>query len=157
MASKGSSGAVAGLALLALALGASTACQYNALEGSIDSDLSIDFSSVKLLKQDHYLLIEYLRESKQGTEKVLKVVVETNHLALPDSGSFDLQEQLFLDHVELQRSTFVGDTFPDLDRGSLHFEPIEFRHAGYAHGNFDFFFVNTRRLKGWFDGTIEEI
>jgi len=157
MSNSCSRGVGAGRWLLALSFGVLTACQYNALEGSIDSDLSIDFTALKLIKQDHYLLIEYLRESKQGTEKVCKAVIETNHLDLPDSGSFDLDVQLFRDHVVLQRSTFVGDTFPDIDRGTMHFEPIEFRHAGYAHGSFDIFFVNTRRLKGWFDGIVEEI
>jgi hypothetical protein len=133
------------------------ACPYSALEGSIDSDLSLAFTSSQLRKQDDYLLIEYLRESKAGTEKVCKVVVETRDLDLPGSGPFDLAEQRFLDHVELQRSTFDGDTFPAIDRGTLHFESIEFRHGGYARGSFDIFFVNTRRLEGWFDGIIKEI
>lgn len=143
--------------LCVLALGMLAACQYNALEGSIDSELGLDFTSLQLRKQDHFLLIEYLRESKQGTEKVCKVVIETNHLDLPASGTFDLSEDLFLDHVELQRSTFSGDTYPDIDRGTIHFEPIEFKHGGTAHGSFEIFFVNTRRLQGWFDGTIKEI
>ncbi|MBN2358549.1 MAG: hypothetical protein JXR83_03790 [Deltaproteobacteria bacterium] len=140
-----------------LLMGLPAACQYNALEGSIDSELGLDFTGLQLRKQDDYLLIEYLRESQRGTEKVCKVVVQTRHLELPASGAFDLDGQRFLDHFELQRSTFVGDTFPAIDRGNLHFEAIEFRHAGYARGSFEVFFVNTRRLKGWFDGTIKEI
>lgn len=136
----------------------SSACSYNALEGSIDRELSLDFSQVRVRKQDQNMLIEYLRESREGSEKVCKVVIDMEGLELPAGGAYDLGEDIFLDHVSLQRSTFEGDEqFPPMEKGSLHFEIIDFRDGGQAKGNFEILFEKSRSLKGWFEGYIEEL
>jgi len=136
----------------------SAACPYSHLEGSIDSDLSLDFNQLRLRKQEANLLIEYLRETRDGSEKVCKVVVDTEGLELPAGGSFDLGEELFLDHVTLQRSTFEGDEqFPAMEKGSMPFEEIDFRDDGFVKGSFEILFEGSRSLKGWFEGYLEEL
>lgn len=142
--------------LLAIAL-SSVACKYNALEGSISDSLSLDFHDVEIRKQDKSFIVEYVRNAKKGDEKVCKLVVDMEGLDVPKDGIFDLDEDGFIDHVALQRSTFKNESFPDLKSGALHFDQINFEHGGIANGEFQIIFVNSRSLNGWFDGVIQEL
>ena len=133
------------------------ACGYNALEGSIDDSHALDFNRTRIAKQANELLVEYLRDTRDGVEKVCKLVVDLETLDLPTDQPYDLEGEAFMARVGLQRTTIEDNGFPEIDRGELHFDSIDFRHNGTARGTFHVFFVTVRDLEGWFDGTIEEI
>lgn len=134
-----------------------SACPYNQLEGSIDGTLALDFTEVRIRKQDDDLLLEYLRESERGSEKVCKVVIDTAGLELPAEGASEIVDEDFLSRVNLHRSTFDNDAFPPMVSGKIHFDELGFKDDGKARGNFEILFEASRSLRGWFDGFIEEI
>jgi hypothetical protein len=142
--------------LLTMVLLATSACgPANGLEGSIGETRPLDFDFVEIKKQDAFLLVEYVRSSTSATEKVCKLVVDTEGLDLPKGGSFDLTGDRFLEHVELQRATVANDLFPPKKSGDLEFHDIDFRGGGKADGEFRITFENEGSLSGWFSGIID--
>jgi len=136
---------------------ASGGCSHDSLEGSIGDRLSLDFDYLQIRKQQLFLIIEYIKESNRGVEKICKLTVDTQGLELPDGGSLDLEDDVFLSHIELQRTTFENDSFPQVKDGYIHFSHIDFRDNGKAEGKFLCIFVDSLTLRGEFTGNIEEI
>ena len=126
------------------------------LEGSIDEVLSLKYNQTRIRKQEPHLLIEYLLASAQGTEKICKIVVNTADLSLPEGGDFDLSDDAFLEHVELQRTTFANDSFPAIRQGEIRFDDIEFSTGKRAAGEFNITFEDFSTLRGWFAGDIDD-
>jgi hypothetical protein len=141
--------------LVAIAVALAACKPANGLEGSIGETRSLDFDYVDIKKQAAYLIIEYLRVSTSATEKVCKLVVDTEGLTLPDGGSFMLDGERFLNHVELQSATVDNDLFPAKKSGEIEFHDLEFRAGGDADGEFVVTFEGEGSLSGWFSGIID--
>ena len=133
-----------------------TACgDGNSLEGSISDSFSLDFDRVRIRKQAPELLIEYLKKHDGGTDKVCKVVVNTEGMSL--GGNTNIRGPTFLDRVTVTRVAATGGDFPDVDSGSMHFDTYEFRDGGDMKGRFDVLFVNGRTLNGDFEGKVDTV
>ncbi len=145
-----------GLILLA-ALLQTGACANNSLEGSIADALSLHFDRVRITKQEEFLVTEYLRDSLRGTERVCRLSLDTQGLDLPNGGSYAVEDDLFLASVELQRTTFENDRFPDTEHGHLRFDSLRFRDGGSAEGEFLFVFADSNTLRGSFASDIVEL
>lgn len=140
--------------IVVLLLSLSACSEANKLHGSIGDILSLDFTRVEVRKQDQSLIIEYLRDERDQTEKVCKLTVDMR--TLPTTGSFELTESGFKTGVELSRATFVPSSFPPIDSGILRITAIEFRNGGEVEGDFDVRFTDERSLLGKFSATMRE-
>jgi hypothetical protein len=143
--------------LLILLLVPAAACSPNSLDGSIGDFLALDFDRVKLKKQDNFLVAEYIRDTLRGAEKVCKISVDTSSLDLPDGGSYQIEEDAFESNVEIQRTTFELDGFPEIDMGRLRFDYIDFKDGGSVDADFLVVFVDSHTLRGLFAGVLEDV
>ncbi len=133
-----------------------TACGADvSLDGSISASYPLDFDQLLLRKQETYLLIEYLKAAVDGQEKICKVIVDTNGVAL-GKGS-ELKGLEFASHVWVQRVALKGGDFPAIDHGELQLDEIHFTADGKARGSFSVVFDGGRDLHGHFAGALVEV
>ena len=144
------------LVLLVL-VGLSASCnqETNKLFGSISELYPLDFTSVRIRKQQTDLVIDYLKEADRSVEKPCRLVVETAELDIKPN--VKIQAQLFTPSVHLSRVMVNGETFPDITRGELELKTYEFKGGGRVDGDFFINFVNGRDLYGTFSGTVQEV
>jgi len=129
-------------------------CSSSYLEGSIGDDLSLNFDYIRIRSQDFFMAVEFIRESVRGSEKVCKLVVDTEELDLESSG-YAVENEQFLQHVELSRTTYENDVFPEVKNGSLNFENFGMNGNDDVGGGFLVLFKDNRTLRGAFYGSVE--
>lgn len=132
------------------------ACGLDGLEGSIDGSLSLDYSRVSIFMQGADLIVEYLRESREGVEKVCKLVVNTRQLTVGGQTDIDIEGEDFTSRVGLTRATYDNSSFPEIERGELHFDVLVPEEDGDVKGDFKIAFVTQQSLQGWFAGQISQ-
>ena len=127
----------------------------NSLSGSIGESFSLDFDSAQIRKQDLDLIVEYLKKQNGGTNKVAKIVVDTQDLVI-DSSTV-IRGDLFNQKVTVSRVTMAGGDFPPLKSGSIRFSDWNFKNGGRVAGEFDVLFTNGRTLSGNFENDVQEV
>lgn len=125
----------------------------NHLEGSISSNVSLDFDETRLIRYpDLAVQLEYLKVIETGSDVVAKIVFDTPEGGVKAGEPIDLLEH---DGV-VERIVAAGDTFPAMDTGTLTFD--EGGDApGPASGNFAVTFDNGRTLNGQFQVELEDV
>ncbi len=137
------------VAIAALATGCS---DDNELSGSISESHSLAFDRVTVRLQDTWLILAYLRDRPSGTEKVCKLVIDTD--GLPD-GATTIAGDEFFERVNLQRSTFADDAFPPIESGEIVFDELDLQPSGDVSGEFIIQFDTGHTLIGIFGGKTE--
>ncbi len=127
----------------------------NDLWGSIEASFPLDFDRTEILRQNADLIIQYLKKIPGGTQKVVKIVVETENLTIGNNS--DLRDEIFATHVTLERIASTQSEFPPIEGGQLHFEKYHFEEGGRIDGDFTIVFDNGRNLLGTFDGNVKII
>ncbi|MBI3179280.1 MAG: hypothetical protein HYZ27_06435 [Deltaproteobacteria bacterium] len=142
------------LALIAISL---AGCGHapNDLWGSLGESFPLEFDRVDILKQDAALRIEYIKDVPGGEEWVCKVVVDTTNLTIGNNS--EIQDELFLERVTVERVATTGGDFPELAGGSIKFEEYDFEIGGRIDGEVTALFENGRNLFGNFDGHVKEV
>jgi len=134
-----------------------TACgAKNSLEGSIDESYSLEFDRVQIRRQNRDLLIEYLKDITGGTQKILKIVVETEDLQIDNGVSVsddDFREFVFFDRV----LSSTRDQFPPVANGEIKFNQWQFVQDGRIDGHFSVIFDTGRNMRGNFDALIDVV
>ncbi len=119
------------------------------LTGSVSELVPLEFDRVTVRLQDDWVIITYLRDLPDGTEKVCKLVVDTGGLP---AGAQQLEGARFLKRVTLHRSTFAEDSFPIMASGELNFRDFELKEGGEIGGDFIILFETGHDLLGSFSG-----
>ncbi len=127
----------------------------NDLWGSLDQSFSLEFDRVDIVKQGFDLRIEYLRDIGEGTEKVCKVVLETENMKI--SGDSDIEDEVFMQRVTVEREAADGIAYPEVTGGQLHFDSYSFKAGGTMDGDFTAVFKNGLNLFGNFKKRVREI
>jgi hypothetical protein len=127
----------------------------NHLEGSISSNVSLEFDHTRLIRyQDLSLQLEYLKtlEGGGGDDVVVKIVFDTPEGGVVAGEAIDLKAH---DGV-VERIVAEGDAFPPFDTGNITFD--EGGNApGPAKGSFAVTFDNGRTLNGLFEVELEDV
>jgi hypothetical protein len=145
------------LCLLGLAALGSAGCEQppNHLEGSIESNVSLDFDRTRLIRYTSLAMqLEYLKdiEDVQNPDIVCKVVFDT-----PEGGIVaDEPIDILANNGKVERIVAASDTFPPLDVGFIEFAEGG-NEEGPAVGEFHLTFDNGRTLNGWFETTLEDV
>lgn len=125
----------------------------NHLEGSISSNVSLDFDETRLIRYpDLAVQLEYLKVIETGSDVVAKIVFDTPAGGVKNGEPIDL---LAHDGV-VERIVAAGDTFPPMDTGTLTFDEGG-SAPGPASGSFAVTFDNGRTLNGQFDVELEDV
>lgn len=127
----------------------------NHLEGSIESNVSLEFDRTRLIRyQSLTLQLEYLKalEGGGGDDVVVKVVLDTPEGGVVAGQEIDLKAQ----NGVVERVVAAGDTFPPFDVGNLTFDEGG-NEPGPARGHFGVTFDNGRTLSGLFDVELEDV
>jgi hypothetical protein len=147
-----------GAALIACAsLVALTACGTppNYLEGSIDSNVSLDFDSTRMIRYTSLAIqLEYIKalEGSETPDIVAKIVFDTPEGGIPQGEPIDLKGA----NAVVERIVAAGDNFPALDTGRITFDEGG-NDPGPAVGSFACTFDNGRTLNGDFDVEMEDV
>lgn len=147
---------------LALVVAGLAACgdPPNHLEGSIASNVSLDFDYTRLVRyEDLSVQLEYLKELEGAEDDaaaqhdvVVKIVFDTPEGGIVNGEAIDLKEH---DGV-VERVVAAGDTLPPYDVGNITFDEGG-NEPGPAKGSFAITFENGRTLNGLFDVELEDV
>lgn len=127
----------------------------NHLEGSISSNVSLDFDRTRLIRYASLSMqLEYLKalEGGGGDDVVAKLVFDTPEGGVKNGEPIDLVAE---DGV-VERIVAEGDAFPPMDTGQLTFD-LGGNEPGPAQGSFAVTFDNGRTLNGNFDVELEDV
>jgi hypothetical protein len=133
-----------------------TACasDTNELEGSISDEFSLAFDEVDLSIAGCGLRIDYIKNYGTTTYVPCRLDIDTEGLDLTEGS--ELESATFATRVELGRSSPTGRYFPDLERGTLHFERFSLVAGETASGSFEVEFEDGRDLRGRFHADLRD-
>jgi hypothetical protein len=143
----------AGVALLLVTLSLAACGPGNELNGSIGALATLEFNEVLFRKQSDFVIIQYQKRSVDNAEIVCKVAVATE--PMPPKKTFEGDS--FRQQVTLSRTTLDQRSFPDISKGTLRFDRLDFRHDGAVAGRLDAVFTDGNTLGALFDGRLVEI
>jgi hypothetical protein len=144
--------ALAALSLLSGLLGCDD--PPNHLEGSISSNVSLEFDDTRLIRFPSLALrLEYLKTLESGAEDIVaRLVFDTPEGGIQAGERIDIAEH----NGVVERVVAAGDGFPAFDTAHIIFDEGG-NDPGPARGSFAVTFENGRTLNGKFDVELEDV